>query len=120
MSVTLCGWAMVRMLSCTTPTFSNTPRTERITQPDMARMRITSASPAAASPVDIAPSRHSISERVAMAASRAEFITASVPAEATITRPRSRKARVLRASASRTEARSSSDRANSFTVSALV
>ncbi len=53
-----CGRAMVCMLSCTTPIFSKSPRTDCITQPDMARMRITRAMPVAASPLVIRPRIH--------------------------------------------------------------
>jgi hypothetical protein len=65
-SVRPCGRAIVCMLSWITPTFSNTPRTVCITQPDIAIRRRISASPAEASPVVIAPRCHRAKQTAAV------------------------------------------------------
>ena len=64
---------MVCMLSWITPTFSNTPRTVCITQPDIAIRRRMSAKPAEASPVVMAPRCHSIRQTPAVERIRALF-----------------------------------------------
>ena len=119
-STSACGRATVSMLSWMTPTFSKMPRTVCMTQPDMARMRMTRASPAAASPPVIRPRDHKPAESAAIEHSSRLFMTARIPVAPVMRRSTARNVWLLRSSASRTAERSASPRANSLTVRMLV